>query len=242
MKRFVLLITALLLCGIAAAHTINWRVDGNIYQTTTCDSGESITPPTAPTKYGYHFKEWISATPIEYLESTGGQWIDTGFIPDNNTGIEIKIQNLAGNSENYFFGAGQSAFVRSFESYIWGSTLQFTYSSVTANALPDNTPFILNWRKNVLHYIQNNNDVLINLPTSSFVSPYSMYLFAIHRASYSTGRSRIYYCKLYDNHVLVRDFIPVLDKDGVPCMYDKVEGKFYYNAGTGQFIAGPVLQ
>jgi hypothetical protein len=37
-------------------------------------------------------------------------------------------------------------------------------------------------------------------------------------------------------------FIPVLDGAGTPCMYDKEEKKFYYNAGTGQFIAGPVLQ
>ena len=28
---------------------------------------------------------------------------------------------------------------------------------------------------------------------------------------------------------------------GTPCLYDKVERKFYYNAGTGQFIAGPVI-
>ena len=46
---------------------------------------------------------------------------------------------------------------------------------------------------------------------------------------------------LYDNDVLVRDFIPVLDSNGTPCMLDKVEGKFYYNQGTGQFIAGPAI-
>ena len=43
------------------------------------------------------------------------------------------------------------------------------------------------------------------------------------------------------NNILVRDFIPVLDKDGVPCMYDKVTVQFFYNQGTGQFIAGPAL-
>ncbi len=36
-------------------------------------------------------------------------------------------------------------------------------------------------------------------------------------------------------------FIPILDINGTPCMYDKVEDKFYYNAGTGQFIAGPAI-
>ena len=54
--------------------------------------------------------------------------------------------------------------------------------------------------------------------------------------------ARVYKFKLTDNDVLVRDMIPVLDMDGTPCMYDKVEGKFYYNQGTGQFIAGPVIE
>ena len=52
---------------------------------------------------------------------------------------------------------------------------------------------------------------------------------------------RMYNFKIYDNDTLVRDFIPVLDDNGIPCMYDKVEDKFYYNMGTGQFIAGPVI-
>ena len=42
----------------------------------------------------------------------------------------------------------------------------------------------------------------------------------------------IYYFKIYDNDVLVRDFIPVLDSNKKPALYDKVEGKFYYNQGT----------
>ena len=55
------------------------------------------------------------------------------------------------------------------------------------------------------------------------------------------GRGKLYYFKIYDNDVLVRDFIPVIDNNEIPCMFDKVESKFYYNQGTGQFIAGPVI-
>ena len=54
--------------------------------------------------------------------------------------------------------------------------------------------------------------------------------------------SRIYSCKIYDDGVLVLDMIPVRDTSNIPCMYDKVQGRFYYNGGTGEFIAGPVLQ
>ena len=52
---------------------------------------------------------------------------------------------------------------------------------------------------------------------------------------------RIYRWIYESNGIKIRDFIPVLDKNGTPCMYDRVEKKFYYNQGTGQFIAGPVI-
>ena len=51
------------------------------------------------------------------------------------------------------------------------------------------------------------------------------------------SRAKFYSIKIYDKEtqILVRDFIPVLDKEGTPCLYDKVEKKFYYNQGTGEF-------
>jgi hypothetical protein len=37
---------------------------------------------------------------------------------------------------------------------------------------------------------------------------------------------------------LVADFIPVLDLNDTPCMYDKVSGELFYNKGTGEFLYG----
>ena len=60
---------------------------------------------------------------------------------------------------------------------------------------------------------------------------------------YSTGRygrdkgiGRVYEFKVYDGEALVRDFIPVLDKNDVPCLYDKVSEELFYNQGTGEFL------
>jgi hypothetical protein len=50
---------------------------------------------------------------------------------------------------------------------------------------------------------------------------------------------RNYGMKLYRNDVLVRDFIPVLDLNDEPCMYDRVTGRCFYNQGTGAFLYGP---
>ena len=73
--------------------------------------------------------------------------------------------------------------------------------------------------------------------------PYNIYLFGRNNAGTTVySKVRIYNLSFStSNGIKIRDFTPVLDPDGVPCMYDKVEGKFYYNAGTGQFIAGPVI-
>ena len=68
-----------------------------------------------------------------------------------------------------------------------------------------------------------------------------MYLFNAdvnNSDDYSGYSGKIYYCQIYDNGTLVRDFWPCYDPDGVACLYDKVEKKYYYNAGTGAFTAG----
>ena len=52
------------------------------------------------------------------------------------------------------------------------------------------------------------------------------------------AKIKLYSCKIWNDNILVRDFIPVLNKAGVPCLYDKVEEKFYYNQGEGEFLYG----
>jgi len=55
------------------------------------------------------------------------------------------------------------------------------------------------------------------------------------------GIAKLFYLKIWQNGTLVRDFIPIKDADSVPCMYDFVTKQKFYNAGTGDFIAGPDL-
>ena len=49
-----------------------------------------------------------------------------------------------------------------------------------------------------------------------------------------------YSFKIWKGDTLLRDFVPCYRKsDNVLGMYDIVEGEFYTNSGTGQFLAGP---
>lgn len=51
---------------------------------------------------------------------------------------------------------------------------------------------------------------------------------------FGSGKGKIYYFKIWDdNGELIRDYIPVLDKDGKVCMYEQVADKYIYYNGTG---------
>ncbi len=54
--------------------------------------------------------------------------------------------------------------------------------------------------------------------------------------------AKVYFAKIYDNDIIVRDLVPAKRKiDNAIGMWDKVEGKFYPNAGTGVFTGGSVV-
>ena len=56
------------------------------------------------------------------------------------------------------------------------------------------------------------------------------------------GKMKVYSFKMYDNNILVRDFVPVVrSRDGVAGLYDMVGHKFYANAGSGSFKTGGVI-
>ena len=270
MKRFLILLS-LLFCDTVCADTINlhWlNEDGSTYQNSTCviDSDLNI-PTTPPTKYGYTFTGWkilTLYTPLQYLESTGTQWIDTKYIPLSSTNFDIGYMYTNGVgtiSGQVLFGSRQES--SDYPGFLF-SSYNIPYSEVlNSTSVPRNgyvrlgygvaqATYSLTQNASVFNtlkcdsygYVFLNGNSVYNVPLTRNTPPsISIYMFALHTNQGVTdyAKGRIYYLKLYDNDVLVRDFIPVLDMNGTPCMFDKVEGKFYYNQGTGQFIAGPVI-
>ena len=225
-------------------------MDNNVYATTTCESGGDITLPTAPTKYGYTFQGWSTYTPIEYLESTGAQWIDTGILATTQTGIEIKFSSSFVNANNALFGSREAYHNKAFSTWIYGAG-GFRVD------IGDNEFLTQSLQKNEIYTIKitnsgiflNDSFMQVSNVSNGVYSSSTMFLFEINQNGIPVNfqanpidlQKRIYSAKIYNNDTLVRDFIPVLDGNGVPCMYDRVEKKYYYNAGTGDFVAGPVI-
>ena len=180
---------------------------------------------------------------VEYLESTGTQWIDTGFASKNTTKVECTAIWTYLCSEGAQMDCGNRTLygVRSNLSTMYEILLgqQFHLYYQFANHEPVIT---FNFGQKTKYLTDNNklyiDDVLkITNPISDFENIYNMAIFALNKAGEISrfSNAKMYYFKIWDNDKLVRDFIPVLDPDGTPAMLDRVENKLYYNQGTGQF-------
>ena len=244
MKRLLFILSTLFICGIAFAQTIRWHVGDTVIRTDTCSSGDSITPPTAPAKTGYNFVEWkLLYTRIEYLESTGTQYINTGFVANVNTYVVFKgaIKSVTTN----FAGCGAD---NGGLHFVYDTSMKGIRTGGTGSMIP--ITYTLGDVVIIKNYYNTENKRVVQIEDKICVGSEGLFpnitigMFALHDSSdrfVSAGGQKIYSFKIYDNNVLVRDFIPVLDKNGVPCMYDKVTQQFFYNAGTGDFIAGPAI-
>lgn len=181
-----------------------------------------------------------SYTEVNYLQGTsynlGSNYIDTGYIPNSDTKIEIKYEFTSDVSHNYDRLMGSEVF--------WCFTLSGSnlYCSIDGT----NT----NWQGNVSTNNQHilvidNSSITIDNVLRKTITPVqistnrSLWLFGMNHPSTdrdSTGR--IYYCKIWENDNLVRDIIPILDANNTPCMYDKITNTIYYNQGSGSFTWG----
>lgn len=186
-------------------------------------------------------------TQLNYIESTGTQYIDTGFKPNpTTTKVEVKMAftNNAVSTQGVF-GA------RPTSSGLDTGSCNLFWNIDVGKVRPDwcgehNNAYSVEVALNEPILITcENRTVTIDgtQKTGSFTKgtdylDYSMYIGSFNNAGsmYQQGvYAKWYYFKIYDNGTLIRDYIPVLDKDGVVCLYDKVSETCFYNAGTGTF-------
>ena len=180
-------------------------------------------------------------TELEYIQSSGTQYINTGFKPNQDTKISITVDfPLSGTS--WLYGGRTSASSNSLgflcES---GSRYRFDYaSSITALTVKPTGKFTIDSDKNKCYI---NGELAFTAPYKTFASPVNMYIFNNNNnGSLSGGSSaKLYNCSIYDNGVLIRSFIPCKNASGTVGLYDSVNNQFYKNAGRGTFIAGPEI-
>lgn len=188
--------------------------------------------------------EDVVYTELEYIESTGTQYIDTGVAVSPTIGYDTVFAFTATDhvTAETIIG-GRVALQDSMIGLMWNSSgyLQFNYGNVYYNS--DFT-----YGSDEVHYVANgkylyvNGELIRTAGDSTWNKLYNLYLFAQNTAGsasqYASGKMK--YMKIYSSDVLVRDFIPVLDRDGVACLFDKVTNTFFYSKGNSDFVGGPI--
>lgn len=186
-------------------------------------------------------------TRLEYIQSTGTQWIDTDFKPTGNTKVicDFCAYNQA-TSQQGVFGSRPGTTARF--TVFTGNTKSAiqadynTYDSLAAET--DNISGVDLTQRTV---IEMSNSLVVDgrliksVELVQFVSTYNLWLFTNNNqgSSQSPGKLKLYSCKIYDSGVLIRDFVPCTNPSGAVGLYDVENDQFYSNAGSGAFTAGP---
>ena len=183
---------------------------------------------------------------VEYIESTGTQYIDTGVIPNNETGLKIKLSLPEIINDTFRFGCRQDTGNTRFILGSQDSVAYFGFGNLIHPRgtgywiINENVPFTasLNYLNSRTANINNLNNQ--NVSNISINFTYSLIMFGRNSSGTITSSAqKVYSCEITNGNEIVRDFIPCYRKsDNVIGMYDLVENKFYTNAGTGTFLKG----
>jgi len=167
---------------------------------------------------------------LSYLGATGTQYIDTGITPGADFSAEITLSGTVSaggrqgwQSNEFRFTSHPSSIDIMFAN--GGDSVSGDFTSLRTVEFGTDGKFYL-------------DGSLIAERTGTISNFFSFYLFQFNNGGSSAaggGTGRITRAVLKTAGVKVRDFIPVLDKSGVPCMYDLCTRSFFYNAGTGTF-------
>lgn len=187
---------------------------------------------------------------IDYIESTGTQYINTSFTPKGSSRIVMDCELTDVSKTSCFFCArnrASSTDSMSNTSFLINGQYRRDYygtSKSTTASYAANQRFIVDANKETVTY---GSDYTLSFTSTSTSPPMPCILMASAALGTTSGSvsslanyasMKLYSCQIYDNGILVRDFVPCKTDSGELGLYDNIDSRFYANAGTGTFIAG----
>ena len=178
---------------------------------------------------------------MEYLESYGVEYINTGIYLDSESSVTCELTPIDRVYYHIPFGNDMSNFFcvsvyhdSQYPAFAYGSE----QARVTSYTFPIGYRTII--RKNGPYNYINENLIYTNTP-QSFRCKYPCFLFCPvnennglvnTQAGY---KGRIHHFSITKGDELQLNFIPALDIDNIPCMFDTVSQTAFYNSGRGAF-------
>lgn len=177
---------------------------------------------------------------IEYLQATGTQYINTGFIPDNTCGMYVRANMVTKYSDEMPVGVRQT----SGDTRWWinfSAKIEICWNTYTGYV----SPSINNWYEVTNNYLNSRTGTIngttyrTSYPTLAATFTRSAYVFA---ANYAGSLSLPFYGKISNvkfsrGTEVAMDLIPVRVGQ-VGYMYDKVSKQLFGNVGSGSFTLG----
>lgn len=177
---------------------------------------------------------------LDYIESDGTQYIDTGYVPTSTTKwvMDFQLASYTLNVNQYngvlITGAALTIGINSnqFAMYTSGTVNKYfgSYNTSRHTAAID-----------LLNLVASLDSTSTAISLGALPSGLSLYIGAVNNNGNASNKSsfKYYSSQIYTNGVLARDFVPVeRTSDGAIGLLDRVNDVFYANQGTGTFTAG----
>lgn len=252
MRRLLLALLLLLLALCASrapAETLAeryWRLHRERNATTRYGA-----PPTAATNSlpaGYRL--------LEYVESTGAQYVDTGFDCSSSHSFKFSIcfslvKRRASTENNYLFSCASTASWLSSE--IDRNSPYRIYSNIGTRTLifcgpspyPTNSwdTFTITVNPGSMRYSMAGGDwESVGTFTGSLPNGRINLFAARGKGTTSLPFLKMGRIQIWDNGISVRDYVPAKDAAGVAGLWDRVSGTMFYSATSTPLVAGPELR
>ena len=183
---------------------------------------------------------------IDYVDCLIGDndsYIDTGIVVA--TGYQIDVTFMLTDKNSYssiggaIYGVSNDLTVASDNTY--GTSVAYVWNGTIT--IRDNGSGGANNHYGSLGINEStclNNKYTLSRKLVNVTNNKSLYLMANHvenNANHkSTSSLRIYNFKIYNAEgTLIQHLRPCVDTEGIPCMYDEVSKKYFYNKGSGTF-------
>lgn len=202
-------------------------------------SGNASATSATAIKFNKFFFE-ISTTDVTYTEvdhitAKQYQYINTLMNPTNNTKAEVDFMQTALNTTKIgiILGLENPKFIIGTDTT--SNRMRFDFGSTKEQYTNTNSYTILNNRHTAILdkgkcYVDGEEITSIDMSNQEFEATNPIWLFADSGYNQNNVKfmGNLYSAKIWDNDILVRDFIPVQrDYDGVYGMLDRIENKFY---------------
>lgn len=214
---------------------------------------EALYNQSGGTEFAYCLEHQLPSdfVKLKYLEASGTQFIKTGYVPTNNTGLYIDAYCVIDSGTNGVqSGIPMSIRQTNGNTYVSAPRLGKTSSYQTGYGWNSFTSVggygdsryegYLNWLNNKKYNVKSPlyAEKVGNLTDLSFTPSFDLCMFGNHNydGKYVGSGYRIYRAKISEGSEIVRDYVPAYDqKKFKPCMYDLINNIAYYNDGEGEF-------